>query len=67
MARRRSLLPAILLLFGHGVPPSPRLAAAEPPARADFCVATNGRDDNPETVAKPFATIFSIGGPALRP
>ena len=48
------------------------LLAAEPATRADFVVATTGRDDNPGTADKPFATLarardavrkFHAGGP----
>jgi hypothetical protein len=31
--------------------------AADPPAAADFYVATTGRDDNPGTLERPFATL----------
>jgi hypothetical protein len=47
----------ILVLLLLGLEPSPALTAAEPPAKADFYVAPNGSDENPGTVAKPFATL----------
>src|SRR5215468_4595995 len=48
---------------------------AEPTVRADFVVATTGSDDNPGTLAKPFATLarardavrkLNAGGPPNR-
>src|SRR5262249_58040466 len=33
------------------------MAAAEPPVKADFFVATDGSDENPGTAARPFATL----------
>src|SRR5262245_25597549 len=35
----------------------PVRVAADPPAKADFYVATTGSDDNPGTLEKPFATL----------
>jgi hypothetical protein len=56
MATSCSWFLVVLILFCHGLAASSRHAAAEPAARVDFWVATNGRDGNPGTVEKPFAT-----------
>src|SRR5262245_15641949 len=50
---RPAVLTILSLFLGVGSP----LLAADPPAKADFFVATSGSDDNPGTSKKPFATL----------
>ncbi len=50
---RPAILTILSLFLGAGSP----LPAADPPAKADFFVATNGSDDNAGTRDKPFATL----------